>query len=124
MRKSFIRYGRTFSLAAGIILSMLFVLGGCAKNGEEGGAPTAEKQGARAQQEREAEGMTEKQAKKLAKRHLALRNRTWGDPTSVVEQEEKFYVYYDTPEREMRLLGARALMVNKETRVVSTQKRR
>lgn len=63
-------------------------------------------------------------AKQLAARHLAIKQVGWGKPVSVEEDEEHFYVTYQTPEQELRLIGARVLIVDKHSRVVTAQKRR
>ena len=66
----------------------------------------------------------EEKAKSLCERHLALKGRRWGDPTKVSEDEDWFYVSYETPKQELRLIGDRTLKVDKETGVVSWRKRR
>ena len=68
--------------------------------------------------------MTEERAKQLAARHLALRQWRWGRPHAVSEDEDNYYVAYETPERERRLIGERVLLVSKDTGVVKPRKRR
>ena len=71
-----------------------------------------------------AEKMTEETAAKLAKKHLALKKRSWGKLNGVTERDGKFHVNFETPEREKRLLGQRVLIVDPDTGVVSYMKRR
>jgi hypothetical protein len=68
--------------------------------------------------------MDEEKAKQAAARHLALKQIRWGKPVSVSQDEQQFYVSYQTPEQELRLIGSRVLLVNKSTGVVTPQKRR
>ena len=70
------------------------------------------------------ERMSVERAKQLAARHLALKQTSWGKPISVREDEQNFYVSYETPSSERRLIGTRVLKVNKLTSVVTAQKRR
>ena len=76
------------------------------------------------QAEADAKNMTEESARKLASKHLALKKRSWGKAKSVSEREGKYYIGYETPERERRLLGQRVLIVDKDSGVVSYMKRR
>lgn len=68
--------------------------------------------------------MTEEVAVKLAKKHLSLKNWSWGKPESVREEDGRFYLSYETPERELRIIGARVLVVDKESKLVKVRKRR
>lgn len=68
--------------------------------------------------------MDEDRAIQLAARHLALKQVRWGKPVSVAEDDERFYVTYQTPKQELRLIGARVLIVDKDSRIVTAQKRR
>lgn len=70
------------------------------------------------------EPMDKDAAIQSASRHLALKQVRWGKPTAVREDEEAFYISYQTPEQELRMIGARVLIVNKTTGVVTPQKRR
>ncbi|MCB0322358.1 MAG: hypothetical protein KDD69_02260 [Bdellovibrionales bacterium] len=72
----------------------------------------------------EAAGISGEDAKRLAQTHLALKKVSWGQPQEVVESENKYLVLYETPERELRLLGQRTLIVDRESGVVTYQKRR
>jgi hypothetical protein len=63
-------------------------------------------------------------AKQLAFKHLALKQVKWGEPTSTREDENNFYLSYKTPEKELKLIGSRVIIVEKESGVVSIQKRR
>lgn len=60
----------------------------------------------------------------LAARHLALKQVRWGKPVAVEEDEDRFYVTYQTPQQELRIIGARTLLVDKDSRIVRAQKRR
>jgi len=100
------------------ICLMLCLISACANSGQS--APDT---ASSASVEHNPE-ISKDRALKLAQTHLALKNWSWGDPESVSEREGKYYVYYKTPERELRLLGARVLIVDKATQVVSAQKRR
>lgn len=75
-------------------------------------------------QEQAAPDIDKDTASRHAAMHLALKNWSWGEPESVVERDGKFYVYYKTPERELRLVGARVLIVDGSTGLVTAQKRR
>ena len=68
--------------------------------------------------------MTGSRAKKLAMRHIAIRNYNWSDVSRVTEQDDSFRVEFKTPQQELRLLGQRALMVSKDNGLVSVVKRR
>ena len=70
------------------------------------------------------ERMTADRAKQLAARHLALKQTSWGKPTGITEDEDNYFVSYETPQRERRLIGSRVLIVNKHTGLVVAQKRR
>lgn len=63
-------------------------------------------------------------ARKAAERHLALRNVRWGEPKEVEEQEKHYLVHYPTPEQELRLIGERVLVVEKQSGVVFVKPRR
>lgn len=78
-----------------------------------------------AQVEQEVENrMSAERAKQLAARHLALKQTSWGKPVSVTENEQFFFVSYETPQRERRLIGSRVITVNKATGLAVAQKRR
>ncbi len=66
----------------------------------------------------------ERLAKKRAQKHLALRQVSWGDPLTTTEDEDSFFFHYETPKRELRLIGQRTLIVKKESGLVSYRKRR
>ena len=68
--------------------------------------------------------MTALKAKRLASTHLALRQTSWGKPTAISEDEVNFYLSYETPKRELRILGERMLTVEKSTDIVRVRKRR
>ena len=68
--------------------------------------------------------MTTSEASKLATQHLALKNRSWGNVTKVTEGADGYEVHFETPEKELRLLGERVLMVDKESGLVTPRKRR
>lgn len=68
--------------------------------------------------------VSEEGAVKLAQRHLALKNRSWGKIVDVAEEENRYYVMFETPKREMRLLGQRKLIVQKKNGLVRPHKRR
>ena len=68
--------------------------------------------------------MTSLRAKKLAMRHIAIRNYNWSDVSRATEQDESFRVEFETPQQELRLLEQRALMVSKDNGLVSVVKRR
>ena len=70
------------------------------------------------------DSISAERARQLASRHLTLKQVNWGEPVATREDEDHFYVSYQTPERELRLIGARMLLVDKRTGVVSVQKRR
>ena len=113
------------------LLLLLLSLLACAPNGDsaltspEIQRSQAEVRRAQTQVEQEVTSrMTSEQAKQLAARHLALKQTTWGKPQAVSEDEQHFYVSYETPQPEFRLIGSRMLIVNKETGLVSPQKRR
>lgn len=115
-----------------ILLVLSVYYAACAQNG----APTGPSQEdisnsrqeierAQAQAEQQiSERMSPDRAKQLAARHLALQQTSWGKPVGVTEDEERFYVSYETPQTERRLIGSRMLVVDKETGVVTSQKRR
>lgn len=67
---------------------------------------------------------SENHAVKLAKRHLALKNRDWGEIAGVQEDENYYRVAFKTPTQELRLIGQRMLLVKKETGLVSVVQRR
>jgi hypothetical protein len=101
-----------------LILAGVFCWVGACANNESNVAPAQESQ------KQAAEEITKDTAAKLAGIHLALKNWTWGKPQDVVERDGKFYVYYSTPEKELRVLGPRVLVVDKASNVVTVQKRR
>ncbi len=72
----------------------------------------------------ENDAMKKRLAKRRAQNHLALKQVSWGEPESITEDEESFYVHYETPKRELRLIGQRTLIVDKESGLVTYQKRR
>lgn len=96
-----------------IIAGIVCLVGACANN---------ENSTSLASNERPS--MTAEAASKLAQRHLSLKNWSWGEPKEVVEREGKFYLSYETPPTELRIIGARVLIVDKDSKVVSVQKRR
>ena len=67
---------------------------------------------------------TETRAIHLAQRHIAIRNYNWAEVSKVIEQDNHYRVEFETPQQEVRLLGQRALMVNKDNGLVSAIKRR
>lgn len=109
-------------------LGLMVLLGACAGNGQANKAtaeaPQQEEVVQQASESRQAPEVTKERAERLAQTHLALRKVSWGAPKEIVEQDEQFLVYYETPERELRLLGQRALIVEKGSGLVSYQKRR
>lgn len=68
--------------------------------------------------------ITKEKAAKLAQRHIAIRNYNWAEVSRVVDQEDSFRVEFETPQQEVRLLGQRVLMVDKNNGLVSVIKRR
>lgn len=64
------------------------------------------------------------EAMRLAEQHVALRKRSWGSPKDVSEQDGAYYVGFDTPEQELRLLGPRLIIIDKKSGVAKTQVRR
>ena len=100
-----------------IFLGMLCWISACA--GGENKTPPANEA-----QKEQNQDITKDRAEKLAEIHVALKGWHWGEPQEITERDGKFYLSYKTPEKELRLVGARVLMVDKETGVVSTQKRR
>ena len=68
--------------------------------------------------------MTALKAKRLASNHLALKQISWGKATSMSEDESYFHLNYETPKRELRILGERTLLVEKATGVAKIRKRR
>lgn len=68
--------------------------------------------------------ITDADAKRLAEQHLALRKRSWGTPKSVSEHDGSYFVGFETPEQELRLLGPRMVIVDKTTGAASVQMRR
>lgn len=67
---------------------------------------------------------SENHAVKLAKRHLALKNRDWGNISKVQEEEGYYRIAFETPVQEKRLIGQRVLLVNKDSGLVSVVQRR
>ena len=63
-------------------------------------------------------------AKRLAEQHVALRKRSWGVPKEVSEHDGIYWVSFDTPDQELRLLGPRIILIDKETGAASVQMRR
>lgn len=94
------------------------MVGACANNEVE--VPSSESSAATAS----SSEMTAEEAKKIASKHLALRQVRWGEPTEVTEDKETYYVHFETPDRELRLIGQRTLLVNKSSGLVTYQKRR
>jgi hypothetical protein len=68
--------------------------------------------------------VSEEDAVRLAQRHLAIKNRSWGKVVDVSEEDNRFYVMFETPKREKRLLGQRKLIVEKRNGLVKAHKRR
>ena len=64
------------------------------------------------------------QAVKLAQRHLALKNRDWGNISGVKEDENYYRVSFETPKQELRIIGQRVILVKKENGLVSVVQRR
>lgn len=64
------------------------------------------------------------EAKRLAEQHVALRKRSWGSVKNVSEGDGVFYVSFDTPEQEMKLLGPRVVVIDKQTGAATVQLRR
>ena len=79
----------------------------------------ASDQGAKAVAVKNAE-----EAKKLAEQHVSLRKKSWGPAKNVSEQGESYWVSFDTPEQELRLLGPRVVIINRGTGAASVQVRR
>ena len=67
---------------------------------------------------------SENHAIKLAMRHLALRNANWGEISDVKEEPGYYKVAFKTPTQELRLLGQRAILVKKDSGLVSIVQRR
>jgi len=67
---------------------------------------------------------TGEDAIRLAQRHLALKQRSWGKILDVAEEDSQYYVLFETPKVEMRLLGQRKLIVEKDNGLVRPHKRR
>ena len=108
--------------ATAILAGFLCLVGACANNDQLKSPPRESPQ--KAVEVPTLQELTEDMARRRAQTHLALRNWSWGDPEQVMLREDKFYVYYKTPERELRLLGARVLIVDRRTGLVTAQKRR
>lgn len=72
----------------------------------------------------EDEALKKKLAKRRAQNHLALKQVSWGEPEEITEDEESYFLHYETPKRELRLIGQRTLIVDKESGLVTYQKRR
>jgi hypothetical protein len=87
-------------------------------------AQPAEQQQLAQLDEQEPRVESEHQAVKLAKRHLALKNRDWGNISKVQEEEGYFRIAFETPTQEQRLIGQRAILVNKDSGLVSVVQRR
>lgn len=64
------------------------------------------------------------EAKRLAEQHVALRKRSWGQAKEVSEHGESYWVSFETPDQELRLLGPRIIVVDKQTGAAAVQLRR
>lgn len=93
----------------------LCIMGACANN--DSVSPSTEVSKTEEQIDKEL-------AAKLAAKHIALKKWSWGEPKEVVDQGNQFWVFYNTPEKELRLIGSRVLVVEKDSGVVYIQKRR
>ncbi len=118
-------------IGGGVLVSWSPLLSGCSSSNKEvvesDSLTQAKEELRRAQIQVEqdmGQEITLDRAKQLASTHLALKQARWGEPTATREDEEKYYFTYETPEKEMRLIGHRVLMVDKQTGVVTYQKRR
>lgn len=101
-----------------IFLSLFCLIGSCANNETALNKPETKKEGEK------QPAISQAEAERVAEIHLALKNWTWGRPKTVTENDGKYYLSYETPERERRLIGGRVLIVDKQTGIVSAQKRR
>jgi hypothetical protein len=100
-----------------ILIGTLVLFGACANNDK---AAPAEKKS----EVVSVKPMTKEDASKLAHTHLALKQHNWGQPLSVEEVGDKYFVAFKTPQQELRLIGQRVLIVDKHSGVVTFQKRR
>jgi len=113
-----------------IVIPMFF---SCSSNGGQGNS-ASDKELLRVQKEieqaqaevskQESEKMNMDRARYLATRHLALKQTRWGKPTAVTEDDAHYYLSYATPKQELRLIGERKLIVEKQTGLVTARKRR
>lgn len=87
-------------------------------------APVAEPSGSSEESTTKSSEPSKEDAIRIAQTHLALKKASWGVPGEVAERDGKYYVIYDTPEREQKLIGPRVIVVDKSTGVASFQKRR
>ncbi len=102
-----------------LFVGMLILFGACANN-ESATTPAAKNK----EEPAATKPMTKEEASKLAHTHLALKQHNWGEPQSVEEVGDKYYVSFKTPQQELRLIGQRVLIVDKDSGVVTFQKRR
>jgi hypothetical protein len=111
-----------------IALGLLLLFGACANNEsaspEESAVPLESVSQESATAPAANTAMSKSDAERLAQKHLAIKQVSWGKPSEVVEEDEKYLVHYETPKRELRLIGQRTLIVEKESGLVSYQKRR
>ena len=87
-------------------------------------APVAEPSGSSEGTTTKSSEPSKEDAIRIAQTHLSLKKASWGVPGEVAERDGKYYVIYDTPEREQKLIGPRVIVVDKSTGVASFQKRR
>ena len=68
--------------------------------------------------------LSEKDVSRIARRHISLKKRSWGEIQTVELRGSKYHVEFETPEKEQRLIGPRTLLVDKYSGVVTVKKRR
>jgi len=68
-----------------------------------------------------ADPVSKDRAKVLAEMHLTLRNTRWGAPTGFREDADRYVFTYDTPEKELRILGLRSATVRKASGIVKVR---
>lgn len=71
-----------------------------------------------------ANSISRDQAIKLAEQHLTLRNNRWGHAVEVKDVDDEFVVVFETPMQESRLIGQRAVTVDKESGLAHVRDRR